>query len=43
MLPALGATTPAVPLTLDTVSEVWVAATSATPTRVSFIRQSFSA
>lgn len=42
VLLAPSATTPAVPLPLDTVSEVWVAATSSTPTRVSFIRQSFS-
>ena len=32
-----------VPLPVDTTAEVWVAATSSTATRVSFIRQSYSA
>ena len=42
-LPAGGFVLPvSVPLPVETASEVWVAATSATPTRVSFIRQSFA-
>ena len=42
-LPAGGFVLPVnVPLPLETAAEIWVAATSATPTRVSFIRQSFS-
>lgn len=42
-LPAGGFVLPVnVPLTLDTVAEVYATATNATPTRVSFIRQTFS-